>query len=1162
MRLLYCASFALTIVVSFTAKGQTHFHYTSNTGNNATVAVPTTANPDIGGAPLASGDEIGAFTPDGLCVGAVVWNGANAVITVWGDNDQTSEVDGIRSGEQVSYHIWQQSTNTEYISVNVAYLQGNGVYSANAIYILSSLSAVVPPTAPQLLSPSDGATDISVTPTLTWYASLRATSYRIQISMDASFSSTLVDQSNFTSTSYVTGGLVNNTTYYWRVNAANSGGTSNWSGIRAFTTSPQAPSAPTLASPPNGVTNQPLTPTLSWASSAGAASYRLEVSTRLNFSTRIFDDDSLTQTSQVVGPLAYNTNYYWRVRASNAGGTSGWSEIWHFTTDVAVPSAPILNSPANGALNQPTTVNLIWNGSAGAVSYHLQVSTDALYSSFVVDQSGISPTSYSVGGLFRNTTYYWRVNGTNTGGTSEWSTGWSFTTIPNSPATPTLASPSDGATNQPTSITLVWNPSPGATMYHLQVSTDFSFSSTVVDDSSLTTTAYLLASSVNLTVYHWRVKATNAGGTSNWSNPSTFTTRPADSQAGPTLTSPTNGSINQPLTVTLSWNSAIAATAYELQVSKVPDFSTAVYNNSGLTNTSQQVGPLSYNTLHYWRARAFYASLAGDWSDVWTFTTVAGNTPTITTNSPANITDSSATFNVSVNPNGYSTLVRFQYGTATNYGNSIDGTPATINGTIPINVSGTIHGLIPNTTYHYRSYASNSAGTTYGEDNIFTTSVPSYPSTYSLNKTVSFPSYPNVSNYHASDYRIIGLPGASNSIITTLLSGVQDKDWQVYWDNGSSQNGLVKFNGGAAFRFTTGNAFWVIKKGPWTINTDVPSAPMNSSQQVEIPLHSGWNLITNPFTSPTSWTQIQNIDSISDPLYSFSGSFSISNNFSPYVGYYFFNRKNLPVLKIPYSAQFQVAQSTVEQLETIWKVGITVSSNEGTDSLLWIGVSRPRDYNTNKLNYHKPRAVGSMPQTYFDRVEWDPEYHSFATDIRPDFVRVQTWSFDVNAEPGIPLKLIFSGIGDVPSQFQVYLVDQQHATFVDLRKVPLYEFTPVDKESKLAVTVGTGEAVKEQLDKIPVPHRFVLEQNYPNPFNPSTSIPVGIPTRSEIELKIFNILGQEIRTLYSGAIDQGRYRFTWDGKGSSGETLPSGVYVYRLTTETGVTQAQKMNLTR
>jgi hypothetical protein len=419
---------AVALILTSVTIAQTHFTFTSNTGNNATVAIPTSANPSINGTSLANGDEIGAFTPAGLCVGAVVWSGTNTALTVWGDNDLTPAVDGMVAGEQISFRVWDQSSSTEYATVNVTYSQGNGSYAVNALYVLSSLSAVVPPAAPALTSPSNGATAVAINPTLNWASSTGATSYGVQVSTSPSFTSTVVNQTGITTTSYAVSGLSNNTTYYWRVNATNAAGTSAWSGSRSFTTIVAAPSAPTLSSPADGATGVATNPTLSWNASTGAASYGLQVSTSSSFSSTVVNQTGITTTSYAASGLSNNATYYWRVNATNAGGTSAWSSSRSFTTIVAAPSAPTLSSPTSGATGVATNPTLSWNASTGAASYGLQVSTSSSFSSTVVNQTGITTTSYAASGLTNNTTYYWRVNATNAGGTSSYSAGWSFTT--------------------------------------------------------------------------------------------------------------------------------------------------------------------------------------------------------------------------------------------------------------------------------------------------------------------------------------------------------------------------------------------------------------------------------------------------------------------------------------------------------------------------------------------------------------------------------------------------------------------------------------------------------------------------------------------------------------------------------------------------------------
>jgi len=74
-----------------------------------------------------------------------------------------------------------------------------------------------------------------------------------------------------------------------------------------------------------------------------------------------------------------------------------------------------------------------------------------------------------------------------------------------------------------------------------------------------------------------------------------------------------------------------------------------------------------------------------------------------------------------------------------------------------------------------------------------------------------------------------------------------------------------------------------------------------------------------------------------------------------------------------------------------------------------------------------------------------------------------------------------------------------------------------------------------------IPNAFYLEQNYPNPFNSSCAIKYSIPKSSQISLKIFNTLGQEIETLVSDEKPVGTYELNWNAA-----NLPSGVYFYQL----------------
>lgn len=192
------------------------------------------------------------------------------------------------------------------------------------------------------------------------------------------------------------------------------------------------PEIPMLTAPPDQAPDLPIQLTLSWDQSSEALHYQLQVATDNLFTNLIYDHDGITITNQQIGGLQNSTKYFWRVRASNLQGKSGWSEIWYFTTIAEGgldPYPPDLASPNNGAtdINVPTT--FIWNASIGAESYNLQVSNDQAFSDLVYDQSGISSLSRQVSNLQYGTNYYWRVNASNSNGTSNWSDVWSFTTI-------------------------------------------------------------------------------------------------------------------------------------------------------------------------------------------------------------------------------------------------------------------------------------------------------------------------------------------------------------------------------------------------------------------------------------------------------------------------------------------------------------------------------------------------------------------------------------------------------------------------------------------------------------------------------------------------------------------------------------------------------------
>ncbi len=91
--------------------------------------------------------------------------------------------------------------------------------------------------------------------------------------------------------------------------------------------------------------------------------------------------------------------------------------------------------------------------------------------------------------------------------------------------------------------------------------------------------------------------------------------------------------------------------------------------------------------------------------------------------------------------------------------------------------------------------------------------------------------------------------------------------------------------------------------------------------------------------------------------------------------------------------------------------------------------------------------------------------------------------------------------------------------------------------------------------------RFELKQNYPNPFNSNTKIEFELPRQETVSLDIFTASGQHIKQLLNGFLNSGLYSVVWDGRDEFAEPVASGVYFYKLTSET-FTETRKMLLVK
>jgi len=179
-------------------------------------------------------------------------------------------------------------------------------------------------------------------------------------------------------------------------------------------------------------------------------------------------------------------------------------------------------------------------------------------------------------------------------------------------------------------------------------------------------------------------------------------------------------------------------------------------------------------------------------------------------------------------------------------------------------------------------------------------------------------------------------------------------------------------------------------------------------------------------------------------------------------------------------------------------------------------------------------------------VWWASHQHTFSIELSVDgnnWTTVVTSRLSNNSEGSAPVHELFQ-------------ITATEAKFIRIN----IETTSAPSSHIFQAAVGELEAYAETLTDIEntqreIPTSYVLYQNYPNPFNPSTTIKFIVPKSSEVEISIFNIQGQLIRTLINQKINAGVHSVIWDGNNGDGNPVGSGLYIYRLITN----QLQKSN---
>ena len=648
--------------------------------------------------------------------------------------------------------------------------------------------AVTRPLAPTLNAPT-GVTNTQMV--LGWAAVTGAATYTLQkkLSTDPVESYTDIltpDCTEIAATSCTVSGLTPNETYAFRVKAINTGGESAWSIEQTRTAALAVPTW--AATTPTLRTNASMT--FTWVNPVVSGSGTITYTLQYRLSTGSYADETTasacsgtTSLACSVTGLTPNRIYYYRIKASNASGSSSWSTE---KSGMTLLDPSVLSSATGGAL----MVDLAWSAVAEATGYTIQQATCTdstnpatcrgtvgTYLAWGDKATGVVPTTYSATALAAGTNYRYQISATVAGNSSAFSNilhAWTNLTSPTLTITPASS----------TALTLNWDAQPGETNYTVEVSTT-GIDGTYAEIPAATglarnTITYPHTGLALETEYCYKVKAYSTEAIpppAVYSTPQCKTTPPN----APVLAVPTVVSTTQ---INLSWNQVAGNSGYEIERCVTTDNNQPVTHPLGTcTNLAPKIAQdqitfdntgLIAGYSYRYRVRAWYNASVDftAWSNEYWATTIPPApimvTPTVASTTTVQLTP---TWNNVLGDNGYKLYWKERSGA-----NCTDGT---WNGPIALGINVITYnhaGRTPGTYYCYQIIASGPSGPPVTPDSassnvVFQTTKPAQPVLNALSGITASNidlSWSNVTgNTGYKIERKTGVGGTYTTVITT-----------------------------------------------------------------------------------------------------------------------------------------------------------------------------------------------------------------------------------------------------------------------------------------------------------------------------------------------------------------------------------------------------------
>ena len=409
--------------------------------------------------------------------------------------------------------------------------------------------------------------------------------------------------------------------------------------------------------------------------------------------------------------------------------------------------------------------------------------------------------------------------------------------------------------------------------------------------------------------------------------------------------------------------------------------------------------------------------------------------------------------------------------------------------------------------------------------------------------------------------------------LTTMIDnsiypdGIPSERWRMLSFPGSQDNPSIakpKQEGHVFYVWDLDDSTWIVPdsiytgQAYWFKHIYENPVPFSSDSGMAIPLEpytielkTGWNMVGSPFAFPVEVSADPNEVSA---LYFFGDStnrdgWSLQEyRMDPWAGYAVYTELDSATIELlPFPTESQ-ENSTNRIAGEGWTIALSAESERYIDKSIVIG--RHRNAKDVKDGMDIP-LLPSVSKGLSVALSLDNDTRfDHSSDVRSTDEQNGVWSLSVysSSDPG-PVEFSAVANGLIPPEISVAVLDiQTRKIYQDVLVNPFTIDDRLKLGYELKFVAGDPAYVESMLLEIlsQIPSEFALGQNYPNPFNPITRLDYLLPRRSDVSIRVYNMLGQEIITLLRQEQPYGKYSVSWNGLDNYGKQVASGVYFTEL----------------